>query len=373
VFKKGTALVPTWLAFAVTRLLEEHFSKLVDYAFTAEMEEVLDEIADGHAERLRVLTDFYFGSDDREGLHRLVSELGEIDARKLSTFEITDLDSLSTGVPKIVVRVGRYGTYVEDDEGRRANVADDLPPDELTVDLARELLAKPVGEERQLGLDPETSRMIVAKNGRFGPYVTEILDEDGPKSLKPRTGSLLASMSLEEVTLEQALQLMSLPRVVGADLDGVEITAQNGRYGPYLKKGTDSRSLESEDQIFSITLEEARGIYAQPKQRGRAATKPPLKELGADPVSGRPMIIKEGRFGAYVTDGEINATLRRGDDIETITAERTAELLAEKRAKGPTPKKRPAKRSQAAAASTTSTPKPAAKRVAAKNVRAKAG
>jgi DNA topoisomerase I len=373
VFKKGTALVPTWLAFAVTRLLEEHFPKLVDYAFTAEMEEVLDQIADGHAERLRVLTEFYFGSDDREGLHRLVSELGEIDARKLSTFEVTDLDALETGNPKIVVRVGRYGTYVEDEDGRRANVADDLPPDELTVDLARELLAKPVGEERELGLDPETSRMVVAKNGRFGPYVTEILDEDAPKGAKPRTGSLFASMSIDTVTLEQALQLMSLPRVVGADVDGVEITAQNGRYGPYLKKGSDSRSLESEDQIFSITLEDAQAIYAQPKQPRRAAAKPPLKDLGADPASGRPMIIKEGRFGPYVTDGEINATLRRGDDIETITSERAAELLAEKRAKGPAPKKRPARRRQATAAATNSSPKPAAKKVTAKTVRAKAG
>ena len=287
VFKKGTALVPTWLAFAVTRLLEEHFPKLVDYAFTAEMEEVLDQIAEGHAERLRVLTDFYFGSDDREGLHRLVNELGEIDARKLSTFEITDPDSLATGAPKIVVRVGRYGTYVEDEEGRRGNVADDLPPDELTVDLARELLAKPAGEERELGLDPESSRMVVTRNGRFGPYVTEILDEDPPKGVKPRTGSLFASMSIDTVTLEQALQLMSLPRVVGTDVDGVEITAQNGRYGPYLKKGTDSRSLESEDQIFSITLDEAQAIYAQPKQHGRAAAKPPLKDLGIDPASGQ--------------------------------------------------------------------------------------
>jgi DNA topoisomerase I len=373
VFKKGTALVPTWLAFAVTRLLEEHFPKLVDYAFTAEMEEVLDQIADGHAERLRVLTDFYFGSDDREGLHRLVTELGEIDARKLSTFEITDPDSLSTGAPKIVVRVGRYGTYVEDEDGRRGNVADDLPPDELTVDLARELLAKPAGEERELGVDPETSRMIVARNGRFGPYVTEILDENPPKGVKPRTGSLFASMSIDTVTLEQALQLMSLPRVVGTDVDGVEITAQNGRYGPYLKKGTDSRSLESEDQIFSITVEETRAIYAQPKQHGRAAAKPPLKDLGIDPASGRPMIIKDGRFGAYVTNGEINATLRRGDDIEAITSERAAELLAEKRAKGPAPKKRPAKRTQGAAAASTSSQKKAAKRVATKNVRAKAG
>ena len=373
VFKKGTALVPTWLAFAVTRLLEEHFPKLVDYAFTAEMEEVLDQVADGHAERLRVLTDFYFGSDDREGLHRLVSELGEIDARKLSTFEITDLEALETGTPKIVVRVGRYGTYVEDEDGRRANVADDLPPDELTVDLARELLAKPVGEERELGLDPETSRMIVAKNGRFGPYVTEVLAEDAPKSVKPRTGSLFASMSIDTVTLEQALQLMSLPRVVGTDVDGVEITAQNGRYGPYLKKGSDSRSLENEDQIFSITPEEAQAIYAQPKQPRRAAAKPPLKDLGGDPASGRPMIIKEGRFGPYVTDGEINATLRRGDDIETITSERAAQLLAEKRAKGPAPKRRPAKRRQATAAATNSSPKPAAKKVAAKTVRTKAG
>jgi DNA topoisomerase-1 len=373
VFKKGIALVPTWLAFAVTGLLEEHFPRLVDYAFTAEMEEVLDEIADGHAERLRVLTDFYFGDDNREGLHRLVTELGEIDARKLSTFEIYDPDALATGAPKVVVRVGRYGTYVEDEEGRRANVADDLPPEELTIDLARELLAKPVGEERELGLNPETSRMIVVRNGRFGPYVTEALEDDAPKSVKPRTASLFSSMSIDSITLEQALELMSLPRVVGQDVDGVEITAQNGRYGPYLKKGSDSRSLESEDQIFSITVEEAEAIYAQPKQRGRAAAKPPLKDLGADPASGRAMIIKEGRFGPYVTDGEINATLRRGDDIETITSERAAELLADKRAKGPAPKKRPAKRTQGAAAASTSAPKQAAKRVAAKNVRAKAG
>ena len=372
VFKKGTALVPTWLAFAVTRLLEEHFPRLVDYTFTAEMEDVLDEIADGHAERLKVLTDFYFGDDNREGLHRLVTELGEIDARRLSTFEIHDPDALETGAPKIVVRVGRYGTYLEDEEGRRASVADDLPPDELTIDLARELLAKLVGEERELGIDPDASRMIVAKNGRFGPYVTEILPEDAPRGVKPRTASLFSSMSVDTVTLEQALQLMSLPRVVGKDADGVEITAQNGRYGPYLKKGTDSRSLEGEDQIFSITLEEAQAIYTQPKQRGRAAAKPPLKDLGTDPASGRPMMIKEGRFGPYVTDGEINATLRRGDDIETITSERAAELLADKRAKGPAPKKRSAKRTQAAGAN-SSAPKPAAKRAPAKNVRAKAG
>jgi DNA topoisomerase-1 len=395
VFKKGSALVPTWLAFAVTRLLEEHFPKLVDYAFTAEMEDVLDEIADGRAERVAVLTDFYFGTSngggngdgsggsggDREGLQRLVSELGDIDARKLSTFPVGDIDS------GISVRVGRYGTYVEDEGERRANVADDLPPDELTVDLARELLSKPMGDERELGVDPENGLTVVARNGRFGPYVTELLPEDAPKNAKPRTGSLFASMDLDTITIEQALMLMSLPRVVGVDVDGTEITAQNGRYGPYLKKGTDSRSLESEEQIFGITLEQAQQIYAQPKQRGRAAAKPPLKELGADPVSGKPMVIKDGRFGAYVTDGETNATLRRGDEVEAITPERGAELLAEKRAKGPAPKrttrKAPAKKAASStakkttsaaakkAASSTTTKKAPAKKTAARKVVAK--
>ena len=382
VFKRGSALVPTWLAFAVTRLLEEHFPKLVDYAFTAEMEEVLDQIAGGNAERVAVLTDFYFGSqgasgaggDDREGLQRLVSELGDIDARRLSTFPIGDLET--TADNPIVVRVGRYGTYVEDEQGRRANVADDLPPDELTVELAQELLARPMGEERELGVDPDTGRMIVARNGRYGPYVTEVLDEgngggSSSSKAKPRTGSLFASMTLETVDLETALRLMSLPRVVGTDEDGVEITAQNGRYGPYLKKGTDSRSLESEDQIFTVTLDEARAIYAQPKQRGRAAAKPPLAELGPDPVSGRPMVIKDGRFGAYVTDGETNATLRRGDEIAAVTAERAAELLAEKRAKGPAPKKRPAKKT-AARKAPAGNGSAVAKKTAAKKTAAKA-
>jgi DNA topoisomerase-1 len=223
-----------------------------------------------------------------------------------------------------------------------------------------------MGEERELGVDPETHRMIIAKNGRYGPYVTEVMDPEDGKA-KPRTGSLLASMSLESVTLEQALQLMSLPRVVGADVDGVPITAQNGRYGPYLKKGTDSRSLDSEEQIFTITLDQARAIYAQPRQRGRAAAKPPLAELGPDPVSGRPMVIKEGRFGAYVTDGEVNATLRRGDDIATMTSDRAAELLAEKRAKGPAPKKRPAKKAAAKKVSTANGSAPAKKSAAKKS------
>jgi len=372
VFKKGSALVPTWLAFAVTSLLEKHFPHLVDYQFTAAMEEDLDKIAEGDLGRLAVLNEFYFGQGDQEGLHKLVSELGDIDARALSTFGIGDLDE-SGASGGIVARVGRYGTYVEDAEGRRASVPDDLAPDELTVDLAKELLSKPMGEERELGADPESGNQVVARNGRFGPYVTEVLAEDAPKGAKPRTGSLFKSMSVESVTLEQALRLMSLPRLVGVGEDGVEITAQNGRYGPYLKKGTDSRSLENEDQIFDITLDEAERIYSQPKQRGRAAAKPPLKELGNDPVSGKPMVIKDGRFGAYVTDGEYNATLRRGDELETITAERGAELLAEKRAKGPAPTKRTAKRSTAkkTAAKKTTATRTAVKKTAAKKAPAK--
>jgi DNA topoisomerase-1 len=335
VFKKGSALVPTWLAFAVTRLLEEHFSKLVDYKFTADMEDTLDEIANGDAARVAVLKDFYFGpqGSPHEGLQKLVTELGEMDARALSTFP------LGGGID---VRVGRYGTYIEDGEGRRANVDPELPPDALTLDYARELLDRPAAEERQVGTDPTTGLAIVAKSGRYGPYVTEVLSEDAPKSAKPRTGSLFASMSIDTVSLEDALKLLSLPRVVGTAADGEEITAQNGRYGPYLKKGADSRSLAGEDQIFDITLEEAEAIYAQPKTRGRGAARAaagPLKELGADPASGKPVVVKDGRFGPYVTDGETNATLRRSDSVEAISLERAAELLAEKRAKGPAPKR----------------------------------
>ncbi|WP_394277283.1 type I DNA topoisomerase [Luteococcus sp.] len=376
VFKKGSALVPTWLAFSVTRLLEEHFPKLVDYQFTASMEGDLDEVAKGNMKRLQVLNQFYFGSeerpddvetptpDGREGLYQLVNHLGDIDARGLSTFPIGDIDD------GINVRVGRYGTYVEGEDEKRASVADDLPPDELTVELARELLSKPMGEERELGMDPETHTMIVARNGRFGAYVTEVLGEDVPtrgrNAVKPRTGSLFKTMTVEDVTLEQALRLINLPRVVGTDAEGVEITAQNGRYGPYLKKGTDSRSLTSEEQIFDITLDEALAIYAQPKQRGRAAAKPPLKELGTDPVSGTPVLVKDGRFGPYVTDGEYNATLGRDDSVEEITLERAAELLAEKRAKGPAKKATRKKTTATKTAAKKTATKTTAKKTAAK-------
>ncbi|WP_411103390.1 type I DNA topoisomerase [Streptomyces sp. cmx-4-9] len=398
VFKKGTALVPSFLSFAVVNLLETHFGRLVDYDFTAKMEDDLDRIARGEAQSVPWLKRFYFGSEDATevvpadgdhlgGLKELVTDLGAIDAREISSFPVGE---------GIVLRVGRYGPYVErgekDAEGhQRADVPDDMAPDELTVEYAQELFAKPSGEF-ELGKDPVSGNEIVAKDGRYGPYVTEILPEGTPKTgknaVKPRTASLFKSMTLDTVTLDEALKLMSLPRVVGADAEGVEITAQNGRYGPYLKKGTDSRSLETEDQLFSITLDEALAIYAQPKQRGRAAAKPPLKELGTDPVSEKPVVVKDGRFGPYVTDGETNATLRRDDDVETITPERGYELLAEKRAKAPakktakkapakkaTAKKAPAKKATAtkaaAAKKTTATKTAAAKKTTAKKTVAK--
>ena len=375
VYKKGTALVPAWLAFSVIRLLTEHFPRQIDYTFTARMEDVLDEIAAGRKDRSTELAEFYFGTGDVEGLKTLVDGLGDIDARELATFPVGGPDS------GINLRVGRYGPYLEtaggpDDgdgagAGVRANVPDDLPPDELTLEKAKELLANPAGEEIDLGAHPETGLRIVAKNGRFGPYVTELLPEDAPKSAKPRTGSLFKSMSLDSVSLEDAVKLLSLPRVVGEDPEsGDEITAQNGRYGPYLKKGSDSRSLTSEDQLFTITLDEALRIYAQPKQRGRAAAAPPLKELGNDPVSGQPVVVKSGRFGEYVTDGEYNATLRKDDTVEDLTLERAAELLAERRARGPA--KKAAKKGAKKAAKKSTAKKSTTKKTAAKKTTKKA-
>ncbi len=375
VYKKGTALVPSWLAFSVVRLLEEHFSRLVSYEFTAALEDVLDEIAGGRKDRNTELAQFYFGAGEVEGLQKLVNELGDIDAKELATFPVPGAEDT------IHLRVGRYGPYVEgpDDDGtafaKRANVPEDLPPDELTAARARELLANPAGEETRLGEHPETGLQVVAKNGRYGPYVTELLPEDAPKKAKPRTSSLFKDMSLDTITLEQAVKLLSLPRVVGVAEDGEEITAQNGRYGPYLKKGTDSRSLETEQQLFDLTLEQALAIYAQPKQRGRAAAAPPLKELGNDPVSGQPVVVKAGRFGEYVTDGEYNATLRKDDSVEAITIERAAELLAERRAKGPAKKaaKRGAKKTTAkkSTAKKSGAKKTTAKKTAAKKTATK--
>jgi len=366
VYKKGSALVPAWIAFSVVRLLEEHFARQISYEFTARMEDVLDEIAAGESDRVSELAEFYYGSDRVTGLHQLVTELGEIDAKELATFPVGGPDS------GIVLRVGRYGPYLEgpDDEGnptgRRANVPDDLPPDELTLEKARELFANPAGEEVALGTHPESGLQVVAKNGRYGPYVTEVLRDDAKKSDRPRTGSLFKSMTLDTITLDDAVKLLSLPRVVGHDAEGVEITAQNGRYGPYLRKGTDSRTIASEEQLLTISEDEARAIYAQPKQRGRGAATAPLKELGTDPVSGAPVVVKAGRFGEYVTDGEYNATLRKDDSVDALTLERAAELLAERRAKGP------AKTAAKRGAKKTTTKKTAAKRTTKKAAAKKA-
>jgi DNA topoisomerase-1 len=245
----------------------------------------------------------------------------------------------------IVVRVGRYGPYLEQD-GQRANVPEGTAPDELTPEFAAELLDRPSGD-KILGSDPETGKTIVAKAGRFGPYVTEVLEDDAPKSAKPRTASLLKSMDLDSVTLEDAIRLLTLPRTLG-ELDGEPVTVQNGRYGPYVKKGAESRSLEAEEQMFTVTLDEAKALLDQPKPRGRAAraaAAPPLKELGDDTASGKPIVLREGRFGPYVTDGETNASLRKGDSIESITPQRAIELLAERRAAAPAPKRKPGTRS----------------------------
>ena len=345
VFKRGTALVPAFLAFSVVNLLEKHFGRLVDYDFTASMEDDLDRIASGDEHRVKWLGRFYFGDEPGAaeggavsrpgaggsaagvsslGLHELVSDLGAIDAREINSLEIGD---------GIVLRVGRYGPYLERD-GRRASVPDELAPDELTVERAEELLAQPSGD-RELGTDPETGLPIVARTGRYGPYVTEVLPE-GAKE-KPRTASLFKTMSPDTIGLDDALRLLQIPRVVGVDEDGEEVVARNGRYGPYVQKGKESRSLESEEQLFTIDLPGALALLAQPRQRRgqqRAATKP-LRELGTDPVGGQEIVLKEGRFGPYVTDGETNASLRKGDDPETVTLDRAVELLAERRAKGP--------------------------------------
>ena len=424
---RGQALVPTWLAFAVTRLLEENFTELVDYDFTASMERDLDRIAAGEEDRVSWLRRFYNGQGApdtvaqeiaeaaaageldaaaasaaelrAQGLKGLVDNLGEIDARVINSIEIGE---------GITLRVGRYGPYLEDTEGKRANVPADVAPDELTVDKARELFARAADDGRELGVDPVSGHVIIAKDGRYGPYVTEVLpdpEEEAEASTtaaaaaaaeastdgetagktakaaktakttrskrktakaakpKPRTASLLRSMDLSTVTLEQALDLLSLPRVVGQDPEsGADITAQNGRYGPYLKKGADSRSLETEEQIFTVTLEQALELFAQPKRRrGQAAARGPLRELGQDPATGKPVVIKDGRFGPYFTDGETNVTLRRGDDPATVTPERAFKLLAEKRAKGPAKKRTTRKTTTKKTATKTTTKKTAAK------------
>ncbi|MEU1970898.1 type I DNA topoisomerase [Microbacterium sp. NPDC019599] len=361
VTKRGQALVPSWLAFSVVRLLEQHFADLVDYDFTAALEDDLDAIARGEQQRVAWLNGFYFGSEGQVGLRNIVENLGEIDARELNATRISDAATL---------RFGKYGPYLEvvdaanaEAEPRRVNIPEELAPDELTAAKAQELIDAPVAGDRVLGENPENGKLVVVKDGRFGPYVqeTDPVDPDAvdeatgevevaaaPKKRgaakkepapKPRTASLFKSMSVDAIDLDTALKLLSLPRTVGVDPEsGNEITAQNGRYGPYLKKGTDSRTLQSEQQIFDITLEEALAVYAQPKYGARGASSA-LKEFEADPVSGKPIKVKDGRFGPYVTDGVTNVTIPRGQTPDDITFEIAVQMLADKRAKGPAPKR----------------------------------
>jgi DNA topoisomerase-1 len=335
VAKRGRALVPTFLAFSVTGLLEQHFTKLIDYEFTASMEEDLDRIANGETERVAWLTNFFYGSENNPGLAELSADLGAIDAQAINTMKMGE---------DIEIRVGRFGAYLQQgqgDERKFANIPEEMAPDELTLPKAIELLAKPSGE-RKLGTDPGTGLEVIAKSGRFGAYITEVFPEEiveeGAKKKrkkkdapKPKTASLLSTMTLDTIDLKDALRLLSLPRTLGTYQDE-PITVQNGRYGPYMKHGADSRTLTSEDQLFSIGLEEAIEIYKLPKVRRRGVAKPPLKELGQDPATGKEVIVKDGRFGVYVTDGEVNATLRRGDAVELLTIERALELLAGRRA-----------------------------------------
>jgi len=323
-YKRGTALVPSWVAFATTRLLEEHFTALVDYDFTARMEDELDEVAGGRSARADVLSEFWSGGEDFPGLNPLVSALPDIDARRISTFPLDG----GTSEGGVDVRVGRYGTYVEDADGQRGDVPPDLPPDELTIDKARHLIETKASGDRRLGAHPDSGLPIEVKVGRYGPYVTEVLPEDAPKKAKPKRASLFKSMDPTTITLEQAVVLLSLPRVVG-HRDGVEITAQNGRFGPYIKAGTETRSLSDENHLLTLTEEEALELLAQPKQRGRRASSG--RELGADPATGETVRVRSGRYGPYVSAGKVNATIPKAENADDITIERAAELLAAKR------------------------------------------
>jgi DNA topoisomerase-1 len=377
VWKRGTALVPSFTAFAVVGLLERYFGDLVDYGFTAAMEDDLDAIAQGDTEALPWLTRFYFGerlegdgaaadSEDRRGAVRapngsvgtatrnvsngqermglkaeVAAHLGQIDAREVNSIPIgTDAEG-----HQIVVRVGRYGPYLQRGE-ERAGVPEGLAPDELTIERAEELLQAP-SSDRAVGVDPESGLPILVRSGRFGPYV-QLGETEG--SERPRTSSLFKSMDPNTLTFSEALSLLSLPRVVGTDpASGEEIRASNGRFGPYLKKGSDTRSLDSEEQLLTVTLEQALDVFSRPRVRGGRAAAAPLRELGPDPETGQPMVVRVGRYGPYVTDGTTNVSLRRGDEPEAITADRAADMLAERRAAGPPARRarRPAKAKKA--------------------------
>jgi len=368
VWKKGTALVPSFVAFAVVALLEQHFARLVDYGFTASVEGDLDAIASGDGSRVEWLRRFYFGGGNGHqggmaeagGLKNVVSQqLADIDARGINSIPLYD---------GVVVRVGRYGPYLQQggDDGRRASLPDEMAPDELTPERVEELLSAPSGD-RELGVDPDSGHVVVAKAGRYGPYVSTVLP-DGEKG-DPRTASLFASMALDTITLQDALRLLTLPRTLGLAPDGQEVQALNGRYGPYVKQGTESRSLDSEEQLFTVNLDQALVLLAQPKARGRKAAAAPLRELGDDTVSGKPIMVREGRFGPYVTDGEINASLRRDDAVESITTERAAELIADRRARGPVQKRTTRKTVAKKTAPKSAIRKAAPKKAAAKPAR----
>ncbi|MCB0978901.1 MAG: DNA topoisomerase I, partial [Acidimicrobiales bacterium] len=389
VWKKGTALVPTWTAFAVVQLLEEHFGELVDYEFTARMEDELDGIAHGTVQREPWLNRFWFGDPAGEqtaeladvnpgspGLKALVDRGKDV----IDPAEINVVRRLITpDGEEIVVKPGKFGPYMKRGD-ETASIPDDLAPDELTVEKAIELLEAPSGD-REVGVDPATGKTIYAKSGRFGPYVQlgEMPEGKVKAADKPRTASLFKTMTLERLTLEDALQLLSLPRTVGVDpSDGGTIVATNGRYGPYLKKdfvdenGTaksDTRSIDTEEQILSITLDEALKVFAEPKRRRGQSSAGPLRELGIDPVSEKPMVVKDGRFGPYVTDGETNASLRKDDTVEGITDERASELLQMRREAAPRKKK--ATKKKAAAKKKSTAKKATAKKSAAKKTAAK--
>lgn len=405
---RGTALVPSWIAFSVVRLLEEFFTELVQYDFTAAMESDLDRIAEGEANRVDWLTSFYFGGEKYRGLRNVIDNLGEIDAKTINSIQIDE---------NVTLRIGKYGPYLEvqdpkadlETKPRRVNIPEGLAPDELTVAKAHELIDAPVIVDRVIGVNPDNGKEVVAKNGRYGPYVTEveptpevteaaaapeaieIVDPaTGEVTTKPkkkagtkkstapkaRTASIFKNMDLDTIDLDTALRLLNLPRVVGQDPEtDEEITAQNGKFGPYLKKGADSRSLTSEEQIFDIDLAGALEVFAQPKY-GAKRPSSALKEFDADPESGKPVRVKDGRFGPYVTDGVTNATIPRGETVEDIDFDRAVQLLAHKRAKGPAkPKSKTAARKKPAAKKATAkklaTKKPAAKKSAAKPAAAK--
>lgn len=353
VSKRGQALVPEWIAFTVTRFLEENFGNLVDYAFTAQMEEDLDLIAAGKLDRSEWLKGFYFGESEATGLRNTVENLGDSDPRAINSIRITDA---------ITLRTGKYGPYLEvmvepgsegaDENGRRiVNIPDGLAPDELNEQKAIELINAPIITDRVLGVDPNTGFDILFKDGRYGPYVTL----DDPKAAKPKTASLFKTMSPETLTLEDAVKLLSLPRVIGQDPEtGLDITAQNGKFGPYLSKGKDSRSLATEDEIFTLDLPQALEIFAQPKYGGRRTAATPLKEFGEDPASGLNVVAKTGQFGLYVTDGAVNATVPKDMNLEEMTGEEAFELLAIRREKlGLEPGQAPAKAGKAAKKPTT--------------------